>query len=172
MRRTGDVWVALALTALLAGCSDPQAGPLPSVSFTPSDSPTGSQSSSALSEVAATVRAYYAALAAAVHDPARNTRALDELLDPSCPCREIVGVLNDEARRGRHADYSLAVTALTVPRETANSGTAYATVVQSPGHLFDSSGRVVENIPAMTRTYFIDVRTRNARWVVLRVTAK
>lgn len=169
----GNVLAALVLSALL-GCSDPKAGtlPTPSPSTSLSTSPTGSATASTTvsAQVEIAVRAYYDALQAAVQEPARKTDALAKLIDPVCACRQIVEVLQDEARKGRRADYTLTVTRVAVPDASPSRGTATVTIAQSAGRLYDSSGRVVDKVSATTSTYFIELRNSSGQWRIARVT--
>lgn len=118
------------------------------------------------------MRQYYETLEAAVQDPSSSHADLEALLDPECPCRQILAVLREEARRRRRVDYTLTISNLTVPNATASGGTAHVTVVQSAGHLYDASGRIVERIAPLTQTYFIDVRPTDGEWRILRVSER
>ena len=169
----GNVLAALVLSALL-GCSDPKAGTLPTASSASSSSPVtpppSPSATTASAQVEAAVRAYYAAMEAAVHEPARHTDTLAKLIDPACACHQIVDVLRDEAKKGRHADYTLTVKRIAVPDASPSRGTATVTVAQSSGSLYDSSGRVVDKVAASTSTYFLELRNHSGQWRVARVT--
>ena len=169
MKRGNAVPAALVLSAVLA-CSEPPAGSLPPpASPTPTLSATATPTQSADDSVAQAVRWYYAALQAAVQDPARNRADLEPLLDPSCPCREILAVLDREAEQGRYVDYTLSVSDVRVADESPTRATARVTVEQSSGRLYDSSGRVVERISAVTERYFVELRRAGEQWRVSRV---
>jgi hypothetical protein len=173
----GNVLLAALCLSAVAACSDPKAGTLPTASPTPSTTaPTASPASASSSPndfgIGQAVTDYYDALEAAVHDPSANLARLEAMLDPACACREILDVLREEARRGRHADYTLEIATLTVPDKTPERGIARLTVVQSAGNLYDASGRVVERIKPTTDAYFVEVRSNGGRWRVARVTAQ
>jgi hypothetical protein len=173
--RGNALLAALVLSATLA-CSDPEAGTLPSVSPSPlSTSATASQNPTATSRSSAAenaVRTYYAALQGAVHDPRGGLNALRRTLADECECRKILDVLREEARKGRHADYTLVITKLSVPDMTTTRATVRVTVDQSAGNLYDSTGGVVERIPARMETFFIDLRRAEPLWLITRVTAQ
>jgi hypothetical protein len=170
MRRTGDVWVALALTALLAvgACSDPQAGPLPTTSAT---SPTLSTAPSTTPDLdaAASAVTYYATLERAVRDPSNAAPDLDRLIDARCACHQVVDLLNQLARDGHHLEFTVRTGPPRVARVTANAATVFLHVEQTAGREVDASGRVVRELPATTGDYAVDLVRRDGRWLVAQI---
>lgn len=167
----------LAVLALVAtaACSHPRTGTLPTPSPAASASSTTQRSPTATSSdfgIALVVRDYYASLQDAVHDPTHGVEALAARIDPRCPCRQIVDVLREEARKGRHASYSLSLRDLTVPNASPTGGTAFVTVVQSAGTLYDASGHAVEAIAGRTDAFVVDVGAHDGRWLITRISAR
>src|ERR1044071_3727216 len=103
--RTGDCFAVVLAALAVSGCSRPHAGTLASATPSP------------MSPVVSTVRSYYAALERAAHAPGSFTDDLARLIDPACSCRQVIDVLREEARRGRHGDYTLGLPALALLRD-------------------------------------------------------
>lgn len=170
MRRGTRIAAALVLGA--AACSNGHAGSLPTPTPTatsPSPSPTPTSRDFGVGQA---VRDYYRALEAAVHDPRSGVDDVAARLDSACSCRQIVDVLRQEGQAGRHADYTLSVGSLGVSDASPAAGTAFVTVTQSSGRLYDSSGKVIEAIKGRTDQYVVDLRSRDGRWVIVRISER
>jgi hypothetical protein len=169
--RTGDVAVGVALCALaLAACNGPDAGTLPTTSPTPvSTSPTPTMVSSSAdyaAEARLAVRAYFAALNAALRDPAHRTDDLEALIDPSCGCRQILELLGEEARTARYLDYQYTISDLKVQQAGPLGASLTYVAHQSAGSERTSDGRVVESYPARTTPFSAHFVRKNGRWLI------
>lgn len=168
----GNVLLAALCLSAVAACSDPKAGTLPTASPTPSSvSPTPSASASVdlAGSLRSALQAYFDALYAAGMDPANKTDALAALIAPSCTCYRAVDVLREEARKGRHIDYSYTLSDIQVIEVGSLGGNVRYTVAQSAGALRDSSGRVIKSYPASQETYSAHFARRDSRWIVDRI---
>lgn len=161
---------ALVLAALVlpAGCSDPKAAPLPSPSPTPSTvapttaSPTPSADYEA--EARRAVDAYFAALNAALRDPAERTDALAALIDPNCTCMRVVEALRSQARAGRYLDYTYSIRDVRVQQAGSLGASLTFVAQQSAGHERSRDGRVVRAFPASTVRYSAHFRRTSSGW--------
>jgi hypothetical protein len=163
----GNALLAALVLSAVAACSDPQAGTLPSVSPT-ATTPTATPSPSVSVDLAQSLRdalqTYFDALYAAGMDPARKTDALAALIAPSCPCYRVVGVLREEARLGRHIDYTYALRQVQVVEATPKGGDIRYTVMRSAGAERDKSGRVIERYKATTEKYSAHFSRAQGAW--------
>lgn len=165
---------ALVVSLLVAGCSDPEAAPLPSASpttVTPSPSATvvASPSGDYEAQARGAVAAYFEALNAALRDPATKTDALAALIDPSCTCFQAVEALRAEARQGNYFDYRYSVSNVRVQQAGALGASLTYTVHQSAGHLRNRDGRVIESFSANTGTYSVHLRRSGSTWLLDRL---
>jgi hypothetical protein len=174
MRRTGDLRLALALSALaVTSCTKPHAGGLPTASPSPSTataSPTPTATPDLRESLRGALRTYFDALYQAGLDPAHKTDALAALMTPTCPCRRTVDVLRDEARHGWHIDYRYTLKSVTVTEAGATGGDISYTVEQSAGAERDASGRVVQRFPADTQRFSAHFARTDDRWLLARLT--
>jgi hypothetical protein len=174
MRRTGDLSLALALSALaVTSCTKPHAGSLPTTSPSPTattSSPTPTTTPDLAESLRAALRTYFDALYQAGLDPAHKTDALALLMTTSCPCRRTLDVLRDEARHGWHIDYRYTLKSVTVTEAGAIGGDISYTVEQSAGAERDASGRVVQQFPAATQRFSAHFARTDGRWLLARLT--
>ncbi len=171
MRRTGDLRLALVLSALAVGsCTKPHAGTLPTVSPSPTTtSPTPTATPDLAGSLRGALRTYFDALYRAGLDPAHKTDALAALMTPTCPCRRTVEVLRDEARHGWHIDYRYTLKSVTVTEANATGGDISYTVEQSAGAKRDASGNVIRQFPAATQRYSAHFARTEGRWLLARL---
>ena len=172
--RTGVRVLAAALAAAsVAACSDPKAAPLPpTVSpTTASATPTPAVSTSDDYEAQArrAVAAYFAALNAALRDPARKTDALAALIDPSCTCRQVLDLLRDLARNGHHIDYAYTVSDVRVQQAGSLGASMTYVARQSAGHKRDRTGQALSSFPATTVRISAHFRRDGGRWLLDRL---
>jgi hypothetical protein len=165
------VVAALAAVLVTGACSEEHAGTLPTPSpSVPSATGTPSASLSALGydgELRRAITTYYAALNAAVHDPAANVEALGRLIAPSCECRKVLDALREEAHEGRYVDYSYSIRDLRVIAVGDRGGNAAFVVVQSPGHERGHDGTVLHAFRGSTQSYSVHfVRTATGAWLL------
>jgi hypothetical protein len=163
MRRYG---VALALVALLAGCShDDHAGSLPSLSPSPS---TTSVTPSPTDDVAAAARAYYAALEKA--GQTGDATPLAALLAPSCDCRKQVDYIRREAAAGHHTTTTYAIENVRPHDVTASAAAATVTYSSPASKVLDASGRTVRTLSALSHVgYDLALRLDGGHWLVERI---
>jgi hypothetical protein len=173
MRRTGDLRLALVLSALAGtSCTKPHAGGLTTTSPSPtaSASPTATATPDLADSLRAALRTYFDALYQAGLDPAHKTDALALLMTASCPCRRTVDVLRDEARHGWHIDYRYTLKSVTVTEASETGGDISYTVEQSAGAERDASGHVVQHFPATTQRFSAHFTRTGGRWLLARLT--
>ena len=171
MKRGNVVPAALVLSAVLA-CSEPPAGSLPPpTSPTPSVTATATPTPNAgdASALRAALHAYFDALYAAGLDPAGKTDELEALIDPSCPCRQVIDVLREQASDGRYVDYRYTLRDVTVVDVDARAGHVRYTVRQSPGALRDRTGRAVKSYPASSDRYSAVFVRASDGWLLKRL---
>lgn len=155
-----------------AGCSDPTAAPLPSVSpTTPSPSPTPTVSASAdyAAEARAAIDAYFAALNAALRDPANRTDALASLIDPSCTCRQVLDLLRDLAKDGHYIDYRYTVSDVRIQQAGSLGASLTWTAAQTAGAERAADGRVIERFSAATVRMAAHFRRASTGWMLDRL---
>jgi hypothetical protein len=171
MRRTGDVWVALALSAFaVVACSDPHGGTLPSPSPAPSATSATPTAVNLRTSLTNALHGYFDALYTAGLDPANKTDALAALVDPSCTCMRTVDVLREEARQGRSIDYRYTLKDVAVIEVGELGGNIRYTVMQSAGAERDHDGRVIEAYPASTARFSAHFTRSGDAWRLDRVT--
>jgi hypothetical protein len=175
MRRTGDVWLALVLSALATvACSDPHAGPLPTTSpsspaSTSTTSPTTSPSDPS-AVLARAAQSYYRTLQGAASDPASKRAALARLIDTSCECRQVLALLDRLAQERHTLRFTVKLGTPRVAETGASRGTVFINVDQSAGKELDTSGAVVRTLPGSHGQYVLDFVRRDSRWLVKRIT--
>lgn len=167
--RTGvRVLAAVIGTGVAVACSDPKPAPLPSTSpstvapTTPSPTPTASANYEA--EARRAIDAYFAALNAALRDPANRTDALAALIDPSCRCTDAVRALRAEAGAGRYLDYRYTLSNVRVLEAGSLGATVSFTAHQSAGHQRSRDGRVLRSFAATAIKYSAHFRRDNDAW--------
>lgn len=169
MRRTGDVWVALALSAFaVVACSDPHGGtlPTPMPSLTPTAVTPSASNPADLS--VATVR-YYAELQRTSADPAAGTDRLAALIASSCSCRRVVAFLQETARRGERIIRPLRVTNVRTAPAASGGGTVFITLEQGAGRVEDRDGRTIERLPASRASVTLDFAPSNRGLVITQI---
>lgn len=168
--RTGEHVLAAVLVVALAGCSDPPAAPLPSTSpSTPTSTPSPTASTDYAAEARQAIDAYFAALNAALRDPANRTDALAALIDPACPCRQVLALLRDLADDGHYIDYRYTVSDVRIQQAGSLGASMTWTAAQSAGAERTSEGRVVESFPARTSHYSAHFRRGDGAWLLDRL---
>lgn len=171
MRRTGDVWVALALSAFATvACSDPHGGTLPSPSVSaPTTSPTSGPPTPTNGDPAGAAVNYYSTLQRAIRAPASGAMQLSQLIDSRCECHQVVDLLDRLARQ----DHRLEFTVQTGPPRVARVGPAESTVFihvdQSAGRELAADGSVVRTLPASRGEYVLTLDKRGSRWLVAQI---
>jgi len=163
-----------ALAAFVAGvaCSDPKAAPLPPPTPTTVAPTTASPTPSAVdyeAEVRRAVDAYFAALNAALRDPAHRTDALAALIDPSCSCRQVLDLLHGLAEDGYYIDYRYAVSDVRVQQAGALGASLTYVVSKTAGAKRTSSGRVVTTFEASRGRFSVHLRREGDAWLLDRL---
>jgi hypothetical protein len=173
MRRTGDLRLALVLSALaVTSCTDPHAGSLPTAS--PSPTATASSTASATASSAGDVvvgvaRTYYATLERSAADPASKRAQLAALVDRGCQCHQVVELLDQLAAKQHRLLFEVTTASPRVGRLAATSATVFISVDQSAGREVDAAGKTVRALPATTGTYALDLVLRSGRWLVAQI---
>lgn len=166
--RTGDLLV-VALAALSVSACSHHAGTLPTTSpsaSVPRSSAPPSSPADPAAELRDAIARYYAALNAAVRDPAGKTDALASLIAPSCECRQVVDVLRSEARQRHYLDYSYTTHNIRVISVGSLGGNATYVVVQSPGHERSSDGTILHSYPGSTEKFSAHFRREGSTWLL------
>lgn len=172
--RTGVRRVAAMLAVVcgvVAGCSDPpKAAPLPSATpSTESPSAIATTPPDYEAEVRAAIATYFAALNAALRDPATKTDALAALIAPSCTCVQVVTVLREQGRGGYHFDYVETVTDVRVQQAGELGASVTYVVEQSAGSKRDRSNRVIATYPRSSDRISAHFRRQSGTWLLDRV---
>jgi hypothetical protein len=172
MRRTGDLRLALALSALaVTSCTKPHAGGLPTVSPSPSTATASPSPSASYAEatVIAVARSYYGTLERAAADPAGKRAQFAALVDSGCQCRQVVELLDRLAAERHRLLFEVTTASPRVARLAATSATVFIGVHQSAGREVDSAGKTVRTLPATVGTYALDLVRRGDRWLVKQI---
>jgi hypothetical protein len=174
MRRTGDVRLALVLSALaFVACSNPHAGTLPTPSPAPTTprapSPTATTSTALDGEVARAAANYYSTLELAARFPAERRNELAALIDAKCECRQVLTLLDNLARKHHTLVFTVTTGTPHVARASGMFATAFIDVRQSQGRELDSGGDVVQSFPGSAGHYVLDFVRRDGRWVITQI---
>lgn len=163
--------VAALAAVVLAGCSDPKAGTLPTPSPTTvaptTATPTPSTSPGA--DVTRAVANYYEVLEQASKAPSTGADTVAALIAPGCPCARVVEFLREEGRQGHRIERPVELRDMRVTADARGGGTVFAVLVENPGRVLDASGRVVERLPARTSEVVVDVVRNGTRLLIAQI---
>lgn len=116
------------------------------------------------------VDAYFAALNAALRDPANKTDALAALIDPSCSCRQVLDVLGDLERAGHYIDYCYTVSEVRVQQVGPLGASMTYVVAKTAGSKRTTSDdRVIATFPASRARFSVHLRREHGSWRLDRV---